>query len=45
MKVERYWDEGRLEYDVEFYVGRTEYGYTIDGVTGAVLEYEWEIDD
>ena len=45
MKVERDWDDGRLEYDVEFYVGRTEYGYTIDGVTGAVLEYEWDIDD
>ena len=45
MKVERDWDDGRLEYDVEFYVGRTEYEYTIDGVTGAVLEYEWDIDD
>lgn len=45
MKVERDWDDGWLEYDVEFYVGRTEYEYTIDGVTGAVLEYEWDIDD
>lgn len=42
MKAERDWDDGRLEYDVEFYVGRTEYEYTIDGVTGAVLEYEWD---
>ena len=44
MKVERDWDDGRLEYDVEFDVGRTEYEYTIDGVTGAILEYEQDID-
>lgn len=42
MKVERDWDDGRLEYEVEFYAGRTEYEYTIDGITGAVLEYEWD---
>ncbi len=42
MKVERDWDDGRLEYDVEFDVGRTEYEYTIDGTTGAILEYEWD---
>lgn len=45
MKVEQDWDNGRLEYDVEFNVGRTEYEYTIDGATGAVLEYEQDIDD
>lgn len=44
MKVERDWDDGRLEYEVEFSVGRTEYEYTIDGVTGAVLEYERDED-
>ncbi len=44
MKVEQDWDDGRLEYEVEFNVGRTEYEYTIDGVTGAVLEYEQDID-
>lgn len=42
MMVERDWDDGRLEYEVEFYAGRTEYEYTIDGATGAVLEYEWD---
>ena len=42
MRVERDWDGGRLEYDVEFYVGRTEYEYTIDGTTGAILEYDWD---
>lgn len=44
MKVERDWDDGRLEYEVEFNVGRTEYEYTIDGATGAILEYEWDDD-
>ena len=45
MKVERDWDDGRLEYDVEFNVGRTEYEYTVDGVTGAILEYETDWDE
>ena len=44
MKVEQDRDDGRLEYEVEFDVGRTEYEYTIDGVTGAILEYEQDID-
>lgn len=42
MKVKRDWDDGRLEYEVEFEVGRMEYEYTIDGATGAILEYEWD---
>lgn len=45
MEVKQDWDDGRLEYDVEFEVGRTEYEYTIDGATGAILEYEQDIDD
>ncbi|MCI9156979.1 MAG: hypothetical protein HFF44_08610 [Lawsonibacter sp.] len=44
MKVERDWDDGRLEYDVDFRVDRTEYEYTIDGATGAILEYELDTD-
>ncbi len=44
LKVERDWDDGRLEYEVEFDVGRTEYEYTIDGATGAILEYEQDQD-
>lgn len=44
MKVERDWDDGRLEYEVEFEAGRAEYKYTIDGATGAVLEYEQDWD-
>ena len=43
MKVERDRDDGRLEYEVEFKAGGMEYEYTIDGVTGAILEYEQDI--
>ena len=41
--MERDYDDGRLEYDVEFDYGHLEYEYTIDGATGAILEYE--VDD
>ena len=44
MEVERDWDDGRLEYDVEFKAGNMEYEYTIDGTTGAILEYEQDWD-
>lgn len=44
LEVERDWDDGRLEYDVKFEVSRVEYEYTIDGATGAVLEYEQDWD-
>ena len=37
-KVERDWDDGRLEYEIEFWCGSTEYEYTVDGHTGIVLE-------
>ena len=33
-------DNGRTEYDIEFYVGTTEYDYTIDASNGAILSYE-----
>ncbi|MCM1192417.1 MAG: PepSY domain-containing protein [Butyrivibrio sp.] len=45
MKVEQDWDDGRLEYEVEFKSGGMEYDYTIDGVTGTVLSFEKEVDD
>lgn len=38
LTVDRDYDDGRLEYDVDFWQGSTEYEYTIDGATGAVLE-------
>lgn len=42
MKVEQEWENGRMEYEVEFWNGSTEYDYTIDGATGSVLEYKKE---
>ena len=33
-------DDGRLEYEVDMRVGNVEYEYTIDGATGAVLDFE-----
>ena len=32
------WDDGRQVYDIEFWVGTTEYDYEIDASTNAVLE-------
>ncbi len=42
LKVERDFDDGRLEYEVEFYYNNTEYQYTIDAATGKVRGYETE---
>ncbi len=44
LKVERDYDHGRLEYEVEFKSGGVEYEYTIDAATGAVLEHEKDCD-
>ena len=41
-KVERDYDDGRLEYEIEFWAGSTEYDYTIAGADGAVLGYDTE---
>ena len=38
------WDDGRQEYEVEFRQGRTEYDYTIDATTGAILESDRDRD-
>jgi uncharacterized membrane protein YkoI len=45
LRTERNYDHGRLEYEVEFYVGNIEYSYEIDAAGGAVLNYEAEQDD
>ena len=44
LKVERDWDDGILEYDVEFKSGGLEYEYTIHGGTGQILKYESDRD-
>ena len=37
-------EHGRLVYEVEFYVGQTEYKYEIDASTGKILEMEQDHD-
>lgn len=39
VKVKLENDDGAAEYEVEFYVGTTEYEYTLDASTGAIKEY------
>lgn len=38
------WDDGRAEFEVEFYSGNTEYDYDIDAVTGEIISYDQDID-
>lgn len=35
-------DDGRWEYEVEFYSGATEYDYDIDAVTGDILAFDYD---
>lgn len=37
-------DDGEVEYEIEFYSGRTEYDYTIDAVSGNIIEYDMDYD-
>lgn len=37
-------DDGRVEYEIEFYSGKTEYDYTIDAVSGDIIEYDVDYD-
>ena len=38
LRVQQDWDDGRLEYEVEFWVDTTEYDYTIAAADGSVLK-------
>ncbi len=40
MQAERDYDDGRLEYEVEFRCGNIEYEYTVDACTGEILHCE-----
>lgn len=44
LQIEFDYDDGRSEYEVEWYVGRTEYSCDVDAVTGAILSYDKELD-
>ena len=39
------WDDGRMEYEVEFYSGYTEYDYDIDARTGAILSSDRDLEN
>lgn len=45
LKVKLEQDDGRYQYDVEFYSGTTEYDYEIDAITGKILSADRELDD
>ncbi len=38
--VEREYDDGRPEYQVEFHMGTSEYEYEIDAATGKIVDYD-----
>ena len=42
LSVKREYDDGRLEYEVKFWVDTTEYEYTVDGATGDIRKSERE---
>ena len=37
-------DDGGAEYEIEFYSGSTEYDYTIDAISGNIIEYDVDYD-
>ena len=43
--VKQDWDDGRAQYEVEFYSGNTEYDYDIDALTGAILMSDRELEN
>ncbi len=43
-KVELDYEDGRKVYEVEFYKGGVEYEFDVDAETGAIVNYEKDID-
>ena len=44
VKVELDYDDGRAEYEVEFWSGNKEYDYDIDALTGEIRSYDYDIE-
>lgn len=44
IKTELDWDDGRAEYEVEFYSGNTEYDYDIDALTGDIRSFDHDVE-
>lgn len=45
LRIEKDYDDGRMEYEIEFRANGIEFEYKIDAVTGTVLEHEQDRDD
>ncbi|WP_240664771.1 PepSY domain-containing protein [Methanosarcina sp. MSH10X1] len=45
VKAELDTDNGRQEYEIEFYSGNTEYDYEIDASTGDILSYDSDVEN
>ena len=43
--VEREYDDGKLEYHVDFRLGNKEYDYEISAETGEILDYDIDVDE
>ena len=39
------YDDGVMEYEVEFYAGNSEFDYDIDANTGRIIDYDVDIND
>ena len=39
------WDDGRMQYEVEFYSGNKEYDYEIDAATGDIVSYDYDAEN
>ena len=44
IKADFDFDDGRAEYEIEFYYGMAEYSYSIDAVTGKIIGFEKDMD-
>ncbi len=44
-KTELDYDDGRVEYEIEFISGNTEYEVTVDATTGAIFKFETDYND
>lgn len=45
IKTQMDYENGRVVYEVEFYSGNREYDYEIDAITGAILKYDFDIEN
>ena len=43
LETDRDWDDGRWEYEIEFWSGSTEYDYEISGTDGTILKRESKV--